>query len=395
MNATTSSRVRSSSAATATGSTPRALRIALAGGGTGGHILPGRYLLEHAAECGALADVVWFQTGRAVEERAMAGLAQRLAPIELERVALPLEPEGGGAPGLGRLGVLTLPAARRARAALRRHRAEVLVGLGGFTTLPAALAARSLGIPIVLVEINAAEGRATRWLAPFSARVVHAWRATAAKHDGARHRWIGPPLAARFQRGAPSELESRAAAEALGFDPDRPLLVVLGGSQGALGLNRFIAAHAAFFAANGVQILHQTGPGRLNETAHENFEGQRAVEYVDDVHRALAAATVVLCRGGASTLAEVGALARPACVVPYPHSADHHQERNARELGAGVRVVDETKLDATFARDLVLLLGPAGERERRAMGAALAGIVPRDGVARLWAEIEASARRAS
>lgn len=387
----TSDRVRPSVVAE-TATTSGALRVALAGGGTGGHILPGRYLLEHAHANRRVADVVWFQTGRPVEDRAMAGLAEHLAPIALERVALPLEPEGGGAPSLGRLGVLTLPAARRARVALKRHRAEVLVGLGGFTTLPAALAARSLGIPIVLVEINAAAGRATRWLAPFSARVAHAWRATLAHGEDAKHHWIGPPLAERFQHGAPSELETRAAADSLGFDPDRPLVVVLGGSQGALGLNRFVAAHAAFFSANGVQVLHQTGPGRAREGAGSALEGYRAIEYVDDVQRVLAAATFVLCRGGASTLAEVGALARPACVVPYPHSPDHHQELNARELGIGVRVVHEPGLDAAFARELVRLVGPAGERERSAMSAALAVALPRDGVARLWTEIESLAR---
>jgi UDP-N-acetylglucosamine--N-acetylmuramyl-(pentapeptide) pyrophosphoryl-undecaprenol N-acetylglucosamine transferase len=344
--------------------TGAALRVALAGGGTGGHILPGRYLLEHAHAAARIADVVWFQTGRAVEERAMAGLAERLAPIALERVALPLEPEGGGAPSLARLGVLTWPAARRARAALKRHRADVLVGLGGFTSLPAALAARSLGIPIVLVEINAASGRATRWLAPFSARVAHAWKATLEHGEDAKHRWIGPPLATRFVRGAPSERESLAARAALGFEPELPLLVVLGGSQGALGLNRFVAAHAAFLSANGIQVLHQTGPGRASEGASSAPPGYRVVEYVDDVARALDAATLVLCRGGASTLAEVGALARPACVVPYPHSPDRHQELNARELGVGVRIVSEPELDAGFARELVRLIGPAGAAER-------------------------------
>lgn len=374
-----------SAAATAS----RALRIALAGGGTGGHILPGRYLLEHAHAAGRVGDVVWFQTGRAVEQRAMTGLAERLAPVALERIALPLEPDGGGAPSLARLGVLTLPAAQRARAALRRHRADVLVGLGGFTTLPAALAARSLGIPIVLLEINAASGRATRWLAPFSARVAHAWNATLPHGEDARHRWVGPPLAACFQRGAPSEFDVRASAYELGFDPDRPLLVVLGGSQGALGLNRFVAAQAQFLTVNGVQLLHQVGPGRLAEAPGAGLDGYRAVEYVDDVHRALTAATLVLCRGGASTLAEVAALARPACVVPYPHSTDRHQELNARQLAGGVRIVPETALDARFARELVRLIGPAGAPERATMRAALEQALPRDGVARLWAEIEA------
>src|SRR6185295_11416709 len=97
------------------------VRVALAGGGTGGHILPGRYLVEWGRSRERLEDLLWFQTGRAVEDAAMSGLADRLAPIELERVALALEPDGGGAPSLSRLGVRTFPEARRARAALKRH----------------------------------------------------------------------------------------------------------------------------------------------------------------------------------------------------------------------------------------------------------------------------------
>ncbi len=367
------------------------VRVALAGGGTGGHILPGRYLTEWARSRERLDDVLWFQTGRAVEEAAMNGLAERLAPVGLERVALSLEPDGGGAPTLSRLGVRTFPEARRARAALRRHRSQVLVGLGGFTSLPAVLAARSLGVPVILLEINASRGKATQWLAPLATRVLHAWRATMPKNDtasDAKHVWIGPPLAPRFQLGAPNELDSRNARLDLGFDPDAPLVAVLGGSQGAAGLNRFVAEQASFFAANGVQVAHQTGPGRLAEAASGTIEGYRATEYVHDVHTLLTAATLVLCRGGASTLAEVGALARPACVVPYPHHPDRHQEKNALELGRGVQIVGEEKLDTEFACELVRLVGPLGRAERERMSSELLDRVPRDGAARLWSEIE-------
>ncbi|MFM7296414.1 MAG: glycosyltransferase [Planctomycetota bacterium] len=129
------------------------LRIALAGGGTGGHIVPGRHLL--AQQPGHLADVLWFCTGRPVEERAFAGIEADLDGVSIERVALALEPDGGGAPRISGLALRTLPAVRAARAALRAHRSEVLVGLGGFTCLPSVLAARSLGIPVALISSSA------------------------------------------------------------------------------------------------------------------------------------------------------------------------------------------------------------------------------------------------
>ncbi len=343
----------------------RGMRIALAGGGTGGHIVPGRHLLAHAR--GALADVLWFCTGRAVEERAFNGLERDLGACRLERVALRLEPEGGGAPSLSGLALRAWPALRTARQALRRHDSQVLIGLGGFTCLPAVLAARSLGIPVALIEINATRGKAVRWLAPFASRVFHAWRATLPT-SGATERDVltGPPLAPVYAQGRPNERDSARARAALGFDAARPLLVVLGGSQGAGALNQFIAANLDELTRQGLQILHQTGPGRL-EQGGASRAGYVKSEYVLDVHQALSAATLVLCRGGASTLAEVAALRRPAWVVPYPHHADRHQERNARELAGGVQIVDEARLAAPFARELVQLAlpGAAGELERR------------------------------
>ena len=365
------------------------LRIAFAGGGTGGHIVPGRHLLAHGGR--AVEDVLWFCTGRPVEDKAFAGLADELAPARLERVALRLEPDGGGAPGLGGLAFRTLPAVRAARAALRAHGSQVLVGLGGFTCLPAVLAARTLGIPVALLEINATRGKATRWLAPFSARVFHAWRGTLPSRAGARDVLTGPPLAPSFAAGGVSDEAAASARQKLGFNPQRPLLVVLGGSQGAGALNTFVAQHVGEFGRQAVQVLHQTGPGRLEQGAPER-DGYRKVEFVHDVHTTLAAATLVLCRGGASTLAEVAALRKPAWVVPYPHHADRHQERNARELGGGVEIVDESRLVASFARELVQKTLPSGTRELARRSAELASAMPLDAAQRIWNEVAQIAR---
>ncbi len=364
----------------------RSLRLALAGGGTGGHIVPGLHLLADPRAQTLIADVVWFQTGRAVEARVLAGAEQRLALAAFERVTLSLEPDGGGAPGIARLLLHTLPAVLRARSALRKHRSQVLVGLGGFTSLPAVLAARSLGVPAVLLEINAHAGRATRWLAPCSARVLHAWKATLPAVRNAHDVWIGPPLAPEFTTGEPNNETTLRARKELGFDPEKPLLVVLGGSQGARSLNAFVREHAAFFALNGLSVLHQVGPGRRGEAASE-AAGYRVVEYVQEVAKVLCASSLVLCRGGASTLAEIGALRRPAWIVPYPHHQDRHQERNARELGRGVRIVDESELTLELARELLRLCGPAGAPQRGEMARALAGVVPLHGAARMFDEV--------
>jgi UDP-N-acetylglucosamine:LPS N-acetylglucosamine transferase len=370
------------------------LRLALAGGGSGGHVLPGVHLVQHAVAAAALEDLLWFQTGRSAEEAAMEGFPGLLAGAPFERRLLRLEPRGGGAPSLARLSMYTLPSTLAARTALVRHGAQVLLGLGGFTSLPAVLAARSLGVPVALLEINAVEGRATRWLARGAGCVFHAWPGTlprdADPERGPRHLWTGPPLASDFETCVPPVAGVPDERKALGFQPERPLLVVLGGSQGALGLNRFLAAYARVFSERGVQVLHQVGPGRLEEAATP-LPGYRAVEFLRPVGQALRAATMVLCRGGASTLAEVGALQRPAWVVPYPHHADRHQEGNARQLGSGVRIVDEAALDEERARELARLCGQAGIELRTTMHAALEGCVPPQAAQRIWHELHALA----
>jgi UDP-N-acetylglucosamine--N-acetylmuramyl-(pentapeptide) pyrophosphoryl-undecaprenol N-acetylglucosamine transferase len=364
------------------------MRIALAGGGTGGHVVPGLHVLEHLRARGAAPeDVLWFSAGRAVEERALAHLSERAGAVPLERVVLALEARG--APSWLELATRTTPETRRARAALARHGSEVLLALGGYTALPAVLAARFEGIPVVLLEINSVAGKATRALAGLAERVVHAWPSSLA-HERSRHRCFGPPLAPAFLRGVPDEGESAAARARLGFRGESPLLLVLGGSQGAAALNAFLAGQATALLSAGLQVLHQTGPGRLSEAA-SGLAGYRAIEYLDDVAGALDAATLVLCRGGASTLAELAARARPALVVPYPHHRDRHQERNALALGAGVRIVPEWRLAGNSAASLVATLahlaGEGGARERAAMSRALLCAIPKDGVVRLADEL--------
>ncbi len=371
-----------------------ALALALAGGGTPGPLVPGLHLLRHLSHPASgrpatpLADVLWFVAGRPVEESVLHDVEELLGDVHLERAVLRLEPGGGGAPSRARLVRRLLPEVRVARRALRRHGTDVLLGLGGFTCLPAVLAARTLGIPIALLEINAARGRATRWLGPLAARVFHAWPSTfpnGAEGKG-RHILIGPPLAPELTGDAPDDAACAAARTALGFAPEQPLLVVLGGSQGAQALNEFCARHAASLVAGGVQVLHQVGPGRRAE-GPDDFPGYRAVEYVADVPLALAASTVVLCRGGASTLAEVAALGRPAFVVPYPHHGDRHQERNARCLGEGVRIVPQEDLGEATVTDLLALSLPDGAARRAAMTRALRAAVPRDAAQRIGDEL--------
>ena len=369
------------------------MRVAFAGGGTGGHIVPGLHLVSRSLAgegAPALEDVVWFTSGRAVESRVLEAV-----PSELpwKRVQLSLEPPGGGAPTKLRLLLRTPSATLRARRELREHGAQVLLCLGGFTTLPAALAARSLGLPIVLLEINAAPGQATRVLSKLAARVLHAWRGTLPpRGDDSRHRATGAPVAPAILGARHAEEDERDARIALGLDPERPLLLVLGGSQGAGSLNEFVREHAALWIEQGHQILHQCGPGRRAELGPAR-EGLHVEEFLAPIAPALRAARMVLCRGGASTLAEIGAARVPAWVAPYPHHADRHQERNALELGEGVRIVQDAELDAMRARELAELMGPSGLEARARMRSALERVAPGDAALEILYELHTLSRK--
>lgn len=346
-------------------------------------MVPGLALLDALVEIDqAPEELLWFQSGRAVEERVLTGLEERLPTTRVQRTTLQLEPVGGGAPSPGRTLLRLPPEVLRARRALRQGRVQVLVGLGGFASAPAGVAARLLGVPLVLLEINATPGKATRLLGSLARHVVHATEETRPPSPGERHLLLGAPVSPRFQRRRGVDADARRH---LGIDPARPLLVVLGGSQGAGGLNRFVREGAARLSREGIQVVHQVGPGRLSEGSSET-DGYRAVEYARDVPALLAAADLVLCRGGASTLAEVAEVGVPTWVVPYPHHADRHQERNAAALGEGTRVVQEEALDSARLEELVALLGPQGKPVREAMEAALVHGKP-SGAARKLAEL--------
>jgi len=353
----------------------KGLRIAIVGGGTGGHVVPGMHLLGELMAGGGnlppLADLLWFETGRRAEVESMKRLELDLAGVPLERVRLTVEPPGGGAPGKGRLLARTPKAFLRARKALVQHKSELLFGLGGFTLLPAVLAARSLGIPVALLEINAQPGRAVRFLTPLAQRVYHAWGASlpkgssvsggAAQRGGGagalKHLLTGPPLPPGLdQAGDPDAWDQRV-------EGDGPLLAVLGGSQGALALNDFVRASIDRWSAAGLRVVHQVGPGRMDEAAPPR-PGYLPLEFIDDVPGLLRAATLVLCRAGASTLAEVAALGVPAVAVPYP-GAGGHQRDNAAEFGDALRLVEEPELGEGVAADLLGWAGDDG-REWRA-----------------------------
>lgn len=379
-----------SAAAIATPEGP--LRLALAGGGTGGHLTPALQLLDRLIDSVQLESVLWFTTGRSVEDRVLDGWERRLPGVRCERVVLPLENRTEGAPSRSALMLRSPRALLKARRALAEHKSQVLLGTGGYVCLPAALAARSMGTRLLLLEVNATPGAATRWLSPLAHRVLHAFDASLP--NGApllpKHRRTGPPLGRTLEAGTARGNEREQLLGEFGLDPERPLLWVTGGSQGAASLNAFVQDHGRELTDAGMAILHQVGPGRLGEAAQGlPEEAYAAREFVQPATGPMRCARVALTRGGAATLAECAALRLPALVVPYPHHADDHQAKNALALYGGAEIIREGALGPRTVQRLFELVRDDAAHGR--MAEALERALPWGGSSRIASELVSAA----
>ena len=326
--------------------------VVLAGGGSAGHVSP---LLSTADALRRLAPDVGLSalgTSEGLESRLVpaAGLAFTVVP----KVPLPRRPTLDLLRVPGRL----LSAVRSAGRHLEEVNASVVVGFGGYVTVPAYLAARRRGIPIVVHEANVRAGIANRLGARW-ARVV----AVTVPTGLPREQVVGLPLRREITvlAGDPDRPAARAAARAhLGLRPDGPVLLVTGGSLGARRLNQAVAGAAQALVAGGVQVLHVTGDRNAEDVAAALGpppDGYHLVPYLEGMQNAYAASDLVLCRAGMNTCAELAVVGLPAVYVPLP-IGNGEQALNARptvEAGGGLLVADD-EVDTDYVLSTVLPL---------------------------------------
>jgi UDP-N-acetylglucosamine--N-acetylmuramyl-(pentapeptide) pyrophosphoryl-undecaprenol N-acetylglucosamine transferase len=320
-----------------------ALKIMIMAGGTGGHVYPALAVAHELKARGH--DVVWMGAPESFEARVVP--AQGF-PIEFVRVS------GLRGKGLVKLLLAPLLIARAmldAWAALRRQAPAVVLGMGGFAAGPGGLVARLRHTPLVIHEQNAAAGLTNRWLARVARRVLQAFPDTFA---GATT--VGNPVRAAIRAVAPP-----AARLAARQGPAHVL--VIGGSQGAQALNERVPEALALLPANQrPEVWHQAG--RTLEIAQEAYRraGVDATvdAFIDDMASAYAWADLVVCRAGASTIAELAAAGCGAILVPFPAAVDDHQTRNGAYLvdRGAARLIPEAQLSPVkLAEALRELLG--------------------------------------
>lgn len=355
------------------------MHVLIAGGGTGGHLFPG-IALARELERRTAARVRFLGSSHGIERHAVPRAGY---PVELLEIR-GLRREGVG--GLLRLAVQVPKALLAALRSLRRDRPDLTVGVGGYAAMPGLAASVLLRVPIVLLEQNATPGLTTRLFAPFARRICVSFAETCAR-VGRRAVLTGNPVRLPVRSAAP-------AATATG-----PLeLLVFGGSAGAHRLN-VVVPDAVAAAGVPIAVVHQTGAAdRAAVEARYAELGIPAVvhAFIDDMAAAYERADLVVCRAGATTVAELTALGRASLLVPFPFAAGDHQRHNAEALvreGAAWMVLDRELSPAGLAERL---REAAGDRAAlRAMGERARALGRPDATAQVANECLAAVRGAS
>ena len=325
-------------------------RFLISCGGTGGHVSPGISLSEGLVARGH--EVTLLISRKKVDSR----LVEKYPHLRFERM-----PGAGFSwhpARLARFASSQFAALRYCMGVVRAVRPDVVVGFGGFTSAPAAAAARLLGVPVALHEANRVPGMAIRAFGRFAERVYLPLGIRIAGVRAAATRHAGLPVRSEIVR-----MPAAAARRALGLDPKQKVLVVLGGSQGASALNSWARARMETLASENIQLVCVTGLGKgdpetvvLMSSAGEPVSAV-FVPFCDQVAELLSAADLVVSRAGAGTLAELIRCEIPAILVPYPHAASDHQRANAAffERQGGGLVVDESALGSLHSEVLDLI----------------------------------------
>jgi len=352
----------------------------ITGGGTGGHTSPAVAIIEELRKRDPRLDVQWVGRKGAIEERVSKtySVPFRSVPVEgwpRERSLKQVWVGAKLALGVGRSLLL-----------IRKFRPQLVLGVGGYVSLPLILAAQRMKVPTILHEQNKRLGLANRLAAGRASLILLSYPETVGEYPRERAAVLGNPVRAGFAH-PPAKADACAVFE---LDPEAPVVLVSGGSQGAHTLNQaMFDLLEGSDEAESAQFIWMTGPadaGRAHAVAEQSPIRARVFAFIDDMVSACAAADLIVSRAGASSTAEIALLGKPSILVPYPFATDNHQEQNARafeDAGAACVLLDN---ECTGARLRELIEGLVGDEARlRAMGVGAASLA-RPGAAEAIAE---------
>ena len=362
----------------------KAFRVVIACGGTGGHLFPGLAVAETLKERGHEVLLI-------VSEK------------EIDTIALKAHPEfrAEKLPSIGMPSVLS-PAFVRflqrlwegfgyCKSAYRKFRPSVILGMGGFTSTAPILAGRQQRLPTFIHESNAIPGRANKLTARFANGVLLGFRACVPHFPNRDCVVTGTPV----RRNLGSHLDRRAALAAFRLEEHRRTLLVMGGSQGASGVNQVLFKCAPLLKDQPLQIIHLTGE-RDDRLAAANYQREGIPQYVAPFHHrmeeAYSAADLVISRAGAASLSELSQFGLASILIPYPYATDDHQTFNAKvfvDAGAAEMQHERQVIPETFSALVLNLL--TDDRRREQMSSAARTIFPRHAADNVANEIERAA----
>ncbi|MDO8848544.1 MAG: undecaprenyldiphospho-muramoylpentapeptide beta-N-acetylglucosaminyltransferase [Coriobacteriia bacterium] len=361
------------------------MRVLLSGGGTAGHIYPALTVAGRLVADGH--EVLFVGTPD--------GLESRLVPeAGIEFVGVPAKGFDRGNPLtiISSTALIATSIGSAARA-IRTFGPDVVLGVGGYVSLPVGLAAVLKRVPLVLHEQNSVPGLANRVLSRW-ARAVGVTYEESLQHLAHPERGVVTGNPVREAVLGADRLRGRAAFD---LDAEATVLLVFGGSRGARHINdTFVGLAPQLMGEPSLQVLHSAGrieaasvASRVADALGRDQRRYRVVDYIDAMGDAIAAADVVISRAGATSIAEITAIGRAAVLVPYPYATDDHQTLNARAVAeaGGAELVPDDELGSERFREVVLgIVQDAGRRS--AMAAASAALGRRDATERVVALLD-------
>lgn len=314
-------------------------KLLIAASGTGGHLFPALAAAEQLTDY----EIEWL----GVPDRLETQLVPKDYPLHTIQV------EGFQQRlGLGTLKILSrlVFSIFQVRRLLQAGRFQAVFTTGGYIAAPAVIAARLLGLPVVFHESNALPGKVTRWLSPWCSVVALGFASAAQYLPKAKTVWVGTPVRAQFHTKM-----AQPSLPGLSLPDHGPLIVVIGGSQGAVAVNQLVRAAAPAWFAAGASVVHLTGENDPNaaDLKHPQYV---ALPFYHDMAGLLQRATLAISRAGAGTLTELAITHTPAILIPYPYAAEDHQTYNARsfEVAGAAQVYQQSALTPERLQQQVL-----------------------------------------
>ena len=340
------------------------MNAVIACGGTGGHLFPGLAVAEVLRERGH--EVLLFVSEKEVDAVALKEHPE--IPVEkLPSIGLP-SPFSPAILGFLRRFHESLG---RCRTIYHRYKPQVVLGMGGFTSTAPVLAGKLRGVPTFIHESNAVPGKANKMTARLVRAVLLGFKECAPFFPKVKTEVTGTPIRHELQR-----IERKTAREQLGLNPEMMTLMIMGGSQGASGINQAMIKSLPSLASCALQVIHLTG-ARDERLVADNYRRAKMPAFVAAFHHRMeqlySAADFAVARSGAASLAELASFSLPAILIPFPYASDDHQTRNAEifaKAGAAIVVKESEILDDALARKIRLLLDDPVRLRRMAENAA-------------------------